>query len=87
MKLLSISAAIALSVLALAGAQAAEPSFQKLDLGKSQARAKPLGAEPASAPNQTVLTASVQPDGSLRTQCNVETHAAKSRQIHPEHKR
>lgn len=85
MKRLSIAAIIALSTLAAAGAQGAEPTFQKLAQGKAQSRAKPLQADPASAPGQTVLTASVQPDGSLLTQCSIESHQHNSRRIHPEH--
>ena len=70
MKRPTVGLTIALSLLALTSAQATEPSFQRLDLrsnqtGYNQSGLKPAVVEPVRAPSRTVLSASVQPDGSL----------------------
>lgn len=85
MKRLSLATLIVFSALAAASVHGAEPTFQKLESGKAANRSKPLQTDPANAPSQTVLTAAVQPDGSLLSQCQVEPTHGKARRIHLEH--
>lgn len=77
---MALSIALA-AVLIPASSQANEaPIFHQLSTAGLRTASKPLAASPMEAPVKTVLTATLNPDGTVVTQCRTEHEYVINRQ-------